>query len=85
MKACEDAHPCPVCQAAMDRIVVTVRTKAAPDSGWEYENGGRGRECTQFCNRKYKPRDPRNRRYFRSQRDLIETAKREGYSVERHR
>lgn len=59
--------------------------KPPPDSGWEYENGGRGREITQFCGNKYRPGDPRNKRFFRSQKDLIETCKREGYTVERTR
>lgn len=63
----------------------TVYIKPSPDTGWEFENGGRGREISQFCGNKFKPGDPRNKRYFRSQNQLIETCKRENYTYERLR
>ena len=86
MKECDDRHPCPVCKADMSRAISIPRAVKPPvDMFWETENGGRGREITQFCGNKYKPGDPRNKRYFRSQRELIETAKREGYHVEKQR
>jgi hypothetical protein len=59
--------------------------KPPPDAGWEYLNDGRGLEATQFAGNKFKPGDPRNKRYFRSQREMIETARREGYHVEKLR
>lgn len=62
-----------------------VAIKPPVDAGWEYENGGKGREFTQFCDSRYKPGDPRANRYFRSQNEAIEAAKRAGYSVERAR
>lgn len=86
MKECDEPQPCPHCSCKrMHRVVATPAVKPAPDAGWEYENGGRGRECTQFVDNRYKPGDKRATRYFRSQREMVEAAKREGYKVERQR
>lgn len=86
IKDCDASWLCPVCQAAMARVIASaVAVKPPPDMFWENENGGKGREFTQFCGNKYRPGDPRNKRYFRSQHEAIETAKREGYRVERAR
>ena len=85
-KECDKKHRCPKCKAAMGRVISNPRAVKPPaDMFWEYESGGRGREITQFCGNKFKPGDPRNKRYFRSQNELIETCKREGYSYERTR
>ena len=86
MCACADEHLCPKCKTDMHRVIGTsFAVKPPPDSGWEYLNGGRGMECTQFVDSRYKPGDKRATRYFRSQKELIETAKREGYTTERQR
>lgn len=86
MAECDEKHPCPKCRTGMVRVIGVPRAvKPPPDMFWEMENGGRGREMTQFCGNKYKPGDPRNKRYARSQAELIETCKREGYSYERLR
>lgn len=78
---------CPYCESANWSLTPSRAPliKPAVDQTWIAENDGKGREITQFCGNKYKPGDPRNKRYFRSQRELIETAKREGYTVEVHR
>lgn len=86
MAECDQPHACPKCKAKMHRLIGVPRAiKPPPDMFWEMENGGRGREITQFCGNKFKPGDPRNKRFFRSQRELLETCKRENYSVERTR
>jgi putative FmdB family regulatory protein len=87
MSDCAISHACPKCSFPdMERIIKTARAVRPPVDGfWEYENGGRGRECTQFVDNRYKPGDKRATRYFRSQNEMIETAKREGYSVTRER
>lgn len=86
---CDVHQACPRKNCKCNRMfrVITgqVAIKPPPDSGWEYENGGLGREVTQFVDNRYKPGDPRAKRYFRSQTELVETAKREGYTVERQR
>lgn len=85
MAECDDAHKCPKCRHLMHRNIFTPRAfKSAVDETWEYENDGRGREATQFVG-KFKPGDPRNKRYFRSQNEMIEAAKREGYDVQKIR
>jgi putative FmdB family regulatory protein len=86
MKECDDKHPCPKCGADMGRVINgNVAIKPPVDAGWEYENGGKGRLFTQFGDPRYKGGDPRANRYFRSQNEAIEAAKREGYKVERAR
>lgn len=83
---CDKKHPCPACQVGMQRVISgSVAVKPPVDTGWEYENGGRGRECTQFVDNRYKPGDKRATRYFRSQNEMVEAAKRAGYTVERQR
>lgn len=78
----EKPEPCMKCgrQACVKIISSAVAIKPPVDSGWEAENGGRGRYIPQMAK---SPNDPRA--YARSQNDAIEKAKRLGYSVTKSR
>ncbi len=58
--------------------------KPPPDKDWGDLNGGRGMEGTQFVG-KFPPGDPRNKRYFKKQTDMMEACRRENYTFERTR
>lgn len=78
MAACDEQHPCPMCRSIQTGRIITqaVAIKGPPDSGWEYENGGRGRRISQLA------KDPNDMSCcFRSQRDAIDAAKAQGCLV----
>lgn len=66
------------------KLVVPVAIKPPPDSGWETENGGRGRYISQL-QRKPGPEFSDSTAFARSQSEAIDKAKRRGFTVERAR
>lgn len=77
---------CPACGGHRLVKQVTCCRVKVPDSGWEYENGGRGRFIGQLakhspCGNGYDEKDPNA--YCRSQREAITKAKDQGKKVER--
>lgn len=85
MKDCDVIHRCEKCGYGMERRASQLNVKPCVDADWHLRNGGKGMGCTQFFNPNLPPGHPDAIRYFRSQNDLIETAKREGYKVQRTR
>jgi putative FmdB family regulatory protein len=76
MKADPDIR-CPDCRVAMVRLPCAgANVQSAKDSGWEYENDGRGRLCQQLGSAKD------DHAYCRSRQEFRETAARQGYRVE---
>lgn len=73
---------CPACSSRKMAKLISRITFKVPDSGWEYENNGRGRFITQIAKREgngYDENDPNA--FCRSQREAIDKAKAQGYSV----
>ncbi len=87
VKRMNDPFPrkCPSCGGAFARVFNTdIAVKAPPDSGWESENGGRGRYISQL------QREPGNsgsdpEAFCRSQSEIFEKCKRRGLNCERAR
>lgn len=68
---------CPDCRCDMIRVPCGgAAFHPAKDSGWEYENDGRGRLCNQLGNAK------QAHAYCRSRQEFRDTAARLGYRVE---
>jgi hypothetical protein len=78
--ALENKCACPACGKSNWKLRVVDRPRSAQalvkDSGWESENGGRGRLCNQLGNKK------QARAYCRSRQDFREKAARRGLKVE---
>lgn len=70
---------CPLCRhvSAIKIIIKAPRVKV-PDSGWEAENGGRGRYIGQLADR---PDKTESFAFCRSQREAIDKAKRKGWQT----
>lgn len=79
MAACSETHPCPMCRSVSTRrIPRTTAIRPPPDSGWEYENGGRGRRISQLA------KDPHDMDCcYRTQSEAADAAKARGYLVEK--
>lgn len=79
MAACSDIHHCPMCRSQRTaRIPRTTAIRPPPDSGWEYENGGRGRRISQLA------KDPHDMSCcYRTQAEAIDAAKASGHLVEK--
>lgn len=68
---------CEDCRVALIRLpCLGANVQPAKDSGWEYENDGRGRLCQQLGSAKDA------HAYCRSRQEFRETAARKGYRVE---
>lgn len=73
----EKLTKCPTCKRKVDRVFSTgVAFMAAKDSGWESENGGRGRFIAQIAN---DVNDPGA--YCRSRAEIVEKGKQRGFTV----
>lgn len=67
---------CPTCKRKVDRVFSTQVSFLPPkDSGWEMENGGRGRFIAQIAN---DVNDPGA--YCRSRAEIIEKGKQRGFT-----
>jgi len=75
---------CPHCKSKkLEKVIVAPAIKPPVDSGWESENGGRGRYISQL---QTEPGPPGEKdAYCRSQSEAIEKAKRRGLQVTRVR
>lgn len=78
--------PCPHCGSKNIKKIVKVAPAIKPpvDSGWENENGGRGRYISQLQD-KPGPEGSDPDAYCRSQGEIIEKAKRRGKKATRTR
>lgn len=78
------AAPCPKCGSTnIKRVIRTAPAiKPAPDSGWENENGGRGRYISQL-QRKPGPEGSDPEAYCRSQKEIFTKARKQGKRAER--
>lgn len=88
MVACNDPHPCMVCQVGMQRRVVLVAIQPPQDSNWQFENNGRGRYIGQLelpledkvdAGLNIKKNDPYA--YCRSRNEIVEKAARRGKRI----
>lgn len=79
----EPHEPCPKCRSTSVNThiesMAQVRVRAPLDSGWEYENGGKGRYFSQLedsidCK-------PSAKNYFRSRNEAMEACKRRGFTI----
>lgn len=76
---------CPACSSVMRKAIFTApAVKAAVDSGWESENGGRGRYISQL-QRVPGPEGSDPTAFARSQSEAIDKAKRRGFTVTKAR
>ena len=81
----ENPAPCPTCGSyRIAKQISLVAIKAPPDSGWESENGGRGRYISQL-QRNQGPEGSDPQAFCRSQDAAMEKAKRRGMNPVRTR
>lgn len=80
----EKPDPCSGCGSrALEKLITKAPgIKMAPDSGWEMENGGRGRYISQL---QQEPGEREPAAYCRSQSEAMDKAKRRGLKVTRVR
>lgn len=67
---------CPVCKSKVfGRIITTVPRLKIPDSGWENENGGKGRWISQLG------KESDRESYCRSRGEAVDKAKKQGFQT----
>ena len=72
----ETVKLCPCCGALIKKVIRMPQVIARDNKDWRDENNGRGRYIPQVAKRKGDPSA-----YFRTQKELVDSAKRQGYVV----